>query len=194
MITRRLPLSRQAAVAAAAFFAFLIVVMGWGTASLVATRDLQAQFEDKSRTLEALRRQTGERLVGGIRGAQSEVAAAAISAPSETVAASELHKAVLAVLEHAGGSVHSIQAEATTDVTGDGLHRLNAQITFDGSTDALQRVLFDLETGLPFVFVDSLLVQPAATLAPGEKPGQILRITLAASSYWKGLEPKAESH
>jgi general secretion pathway protein M len=108
------------------------------------------------------------------------------------VAASELHKAILASLDRAGGTVHSIQAEATTDVTDEGLRRLNAQVTFDGSISALQKVLFDLETSIPFIFVDSLLVQPTATATSDTKPAEMLRVSLVASSYWKAAA--TESH
>ena len=68
------------------------------------------------------------------------------------------------------------------------MRRLNAQITFDGSIGALQRVLFDLETAKPYVFIDSLNVQPTSAAARGPELGETLRVTLAASSYWKNFE------
>ena len=186
--------SRQAIAAAAAFAGLLVGVIVLSAMSFVIMRDLQAQFESKTQTLELLRQQTSSRLVGKGRTAQSDPHAAVISAPSETVAASELHKAILGVLEMAGGSIHSIQAEATTDVMGEGLRRLNVQITFDAPIEALQRALFALETRIPFAFIDALSVQPTATVAAGDQPGRMLRVTLVASSYWKGFEPSSESH
>ena len=144
--------------------------------------------------MDVLKRQTVRNLSGGGNAVQPAARAAVISAPTETVAASELHKAVLASLERAGGAVHSIQAEATTDATDEGLRRLNAQITFDGSIGALQKVLFDLETTIPFVFINSLLVQPTATAAPATGPGETLRVTLVASSYWKSFDAGTNSH
>ena len=186
--------SRQAIAAIAVFAGLLIGVIVWDAMSFAAMQDLQAQFESKTHTLEVLRRQTGSTLVGKARTGLSDAHAAVISAPSETVAASELHKAILGVLESAGGSIHSIQAEATADVLGEGLRRLNVQITFDGPIEALQKALFNLETRIPFAFIDALSVQPAATAAPGDEPGRMLRVTLVASSYWKGLEPSSENH
>jgi len=110
-----------------------------------------------------------------------------ISAPTDTLAASELHKKVLEFLDDAGGSVHSIQAEVTNEVVDDGLRRLTVQTTFDSSTSALQKVLFGLETAVPFIFVDSMVVQPTTTSAAGTNVGDRLRTTLVVSSYWKAL-------
>ncbi len=194
MNTFQLSSSRQVLVAVAAFVGLAFAVILWGAVYLVAMHNLQTEFETKSQTLNLLKRQTLPRLSGGGNGVQQAVGEAVISAPTETVAASELHKSVLAALERAGGAVHSIQAEATTDVAGEGLRRLNAQIAFDGSIGALQKVLFDLETAIPFIFIDSLLVQPTTTSGPATKPGEALRVTLVASSYWKNLVAGSNSH
>jgi general secretion pathway protein M len=180
--------SRQVAVSVAALVALVLTVVIWSVAYLTEMRDLQTEYDIKSQSLDTLKYQTIPKLPGGGNVSRSPARAAVIAAPTETIAASELQKAVLDLLERAGGVVHTIQAEATSDVTGDGLRRLNTQMTFDSSMDALQKVLFDLETAIPFVFVDSVLVQPTATAAPAAKIGETLRVTLVASSYWKGLD------
>jgi general secretion pathway protein M len=188
MSTIQASFSRQAVFSIAAFVALVLGAVIWSVVYLIEMRDLQAEYDIKSQSLDTLKRQTMPKLPGGGNVTQLPAHAAVIAAPTETIAASELQKAVLALLERAGGVVHTIQAEATGDVTADGLRRLNTQITFDGSMDALQKVLFDLETAIPFIFVDSVLVQPTATAAPGAKIGETLRVTLVASSYWKGLD------
>jgi general secretion pathway protein M len=179
--------SHRTLAAVAGFFGLLLAVVLWSVAYLVVARDLQHEFEVKSQTLATLKRQTLSWLSSG-GSAFQPATEGVISAPTGTIAASELHKSVLASLEKAGGTVHSIQAEATTEAFGEGLRRLNAQITFDGSIEALQRVLFDLETTKPYVFVDSLNVQPTSAAARGPELGETLRVTLAASSYWKIFE------
>jgi general secretion pathway protein M len=179
--------SHQVLAAVAGFFGLLLVVVLWSAAYLVVVRDLQHEFEVKSQTLATLKRQTQSRFSASGSLLQPAMEGV-ISAPTGTIAASELHKSVLALLEKAGGAVHSIQAEATAEAFGEGLRRLNAQITFDGSIEALQRLLFDLETAKPYVFIDSLNVQPTSTAARGPELGETLRVTLAASSYWKNFE------
>src|SRR5262249_33926768 len=177
----------------ASFFALLLAVTLWSIGYLAMARSLQDEFDVKAKTLDTLRHETLPKLPGHRTAVPPPQREEVIPAPTETVAASEFHKIALASLERAGSVVHSIQAEATTDVIGDGLRRLSAQVTFDGSSDALQRVLFDLETYRPFIFVDSLLVQPATTAAPGARLGETLRVTLSASSYWKNFGPSTDS-
>jgi hypothetical protein len=178
--------NRKAYLSVIVFFGVLIAASLWGVSILVANHGLQNEFDTKSRILDGLK---GQAVASGAVDRIAAVThAAAISAPTETVAASELHKNILASLEEAGGSVHSIQAEATTDTIGDGLRRLNAQVAFDSSMGSLQKVLFQLETATPFVFVDSIVVQPGPTSTSGAKIGENLRVTLTVSSYWKSVE------
>jgi len=184
--------SAQALAAVAVFAGIALAVTVWGAIYSVRMSNLRTEFETKQRSLDMLMRQTERKLHAKHEAGPPAGEAAAISAPTETVAASELQKAILTSLEKAGGTLHSIQADATSDVTGEGLRRLNAQTTFDGSIDALQKVLFDLETAVPFIFVDSLLVQPTAAM--GSTTGEKLHVTLVTSSYWKGLDAGKDRH
>ena len=51
---------------------------------------------------------------------------------------------------------------------------------------SLQKVLYDLEVGMPFLFVDQLVVQIPASLA--ESRDGKLRILLAVSGQWQGAK------
>jgi len=179
--------TRQATAAVAAFFGLLLVVIFLVTRFLLANGNLQAEFDTKSRILSSLEQRDSLSRLTNANLDGPTMQEAAISAVSETIAASELHKILLDSLEEAGGSVHSIQAEATTDTTGDGLRRLTAQATFDSSMDSLQRILFKLETARPYVFIDSLVVQPSSSSTAGTQPWEVLRATLVTSSYWRSL-------
>jgi general secretion pathway protein M len=50
----------------------------------------------------------------------------------------------------------------------------------------LQKLLYDLEAGMPFLFVDQLVVQ--APLASAGAGGGRLRILLAVSAQWPGAK------
>ena len=186
MSTARVTLNRQSIIAVAAFFTILLATCAWGLSFMIANRELQGEFETKTRVLEELNKRA---VAPGVidRTTAEDLRDAAISAPTETLAASELHRRILATLEGNGG-VHSIQTEATTETIGDGLKRVNAQVAFDSSMESLQKVLFHFETVIPFVFVDSISIQPATTPAPGARIGDLLRVTMSISSYWKSSE------
>lgn len=187
MNTAQHNLNRQTIVAVAVFFGAFVAACVWGVNFGIANHELQRDFETKTSVLEELKRRAIDN--GAIDGTPVEsTRGAAISAPTETLAASELHRRILTILEGDGGAVHSIQAEPVTDTIGDGLRRVNAQVAFDSSMDSLQKILFYLETSVPFVFVDSIVVQPAATPAAGGRNGDLLRVTMSVSSYWKSFE------
>ena len=181
-------LNRQSIVAIGVFFGVLIAACAWGLSFVVANHRMQSEFEAKSQILDDLRHRAVINRANDGRIAE-DTRGAAISAPTETLAASDLHRRILATLESGGGAVHSIQAEATTETIGEGLRRVNAQVAFDSSIDSLQQILFHLETAIPFVFVE-LDCRPVDTdPCPRPKNGDLLRITLSVSSYWKSSEP-----
>ena len=175
----------HAVLAAAAYVLALLATVAWGTISLTGQDDLRGEIEQKSRFLaELTRRAAAEAPAPGSAGG-SRQSGSSIAAPTETIAASELQKRILERVESVGGVVHSVQAEPVKDAAVDGLRRLVAQLSFDSSTTGLQRLLFDLETGAPFMFVDTLVVQPAAASAPGARAADKLRVNLSTTGYWR---------
>jgi general secretion pathway protein M len=176
---------RHARLAVAAYVASLLVVVACGLMLSLGNQELQGEYATKARILDGLRH-TGA--AGSAKTGMSAAQFATFLAPTETIAASELHKQIVDRLKNAGGSVQSAKAEPTREATIDGLQRLVANLTFDSSVTALQHLLFDLETGVPFMFVDSLAVQPAGTSAASTREDDRLRVTLVASSYWKSNE------
>jgi hypothetical protein len=182
MIATALSSPRQSLIAVGAFFGILVGTIAWTI--VLDNGDLQSQFELKTQVMDRLRVQTA--VTSPSDGSARFLAAdMVIAAPSDTLAASDLHKKILKALDDAGGTVHSIQAEVTNGVAEDGLRRLNVQATFDSSGETLQEVLFVLETAVPFIFVDSMVVQSAPTAASSTLVGERLRVTLVATSYWK---------
>jgi len=186
MIPERILSHRQILIAVGAFFGLLFGTIVWGVSATFVKSDLESTFETKSRILDGLRMQPVA-LPRNDESGQFAPRDMVVPALTETLAASELHKKVLDSVERAGGSVRSMQTEVTNDVTKDGLRRLSAQIDFEGTIGVLQKVLFTLETAVPFIFVDSLVIQRAAASA-GETAGDRLSVNLVATSYWKTSE------
>lgn len=176
---------RHAQLAVTAYVASLLVVAAFGLMLSLGNQELQGEYATKARILDGLRH-TGA--AGDAKTGMSAAQLATILAPTETIAASELHKQIVDRLKNAGGSVQSAKAEPTRDATVDGLQRLVANLTFDSTITTLQHLLFDLETGAPLMFVESLAVQPAGTSAAGTRDDERLRVTLVVSSYWKSNE------
>jgi general secretion pathway protein M len=182
-LSRSAPVTpHHARLAVAAYAASLLGVVALGLMLSLGNSELQSDYAAKAQLLDGLRQAGAARMAkAGVSAAQ----AAAILAPTETIAASELQKQIVDRLMSAGGSVQSAQAEPAREATSDGFQRLVARLTFDSSITALQRLLFDLETGTPFMFVETLAAQPAAPSFPDGRAGDALRVTLVISSYWK---------
>jgi general secretion pathway protein M len=155
---------------------------------LTGNDDLRGEMEQKSHLLAELTRRAAAQAPGPASGGSARPSGAAVSAPTETIAASELQRQILERAESGGSVVHSVQAEPVKDAAVGGLRRLVAQLSFDSSTTGLQRLLFDLETGTPFMFVDALVVQPTAASVPGTRTGDKLRVNLSVTSYWLGSQ------
>jgi hypothetical protein len=183
----RLGTARQSLWGTLTYVAVLLALMAWVAANDAAYRDLQASYELKSEMLDTLKERS---LTDPLKSASAAVDfdKATIWAPSETVAASALQRYLLERLERAGGVVQSVQAEAKSETVPPGFQRLSAQLGFDASITALQGFLFEIETGLPLVFVDSLAVQPAPAVQPDAPAGDRVRVGLTLTSYWKADE------
>lgn len=92
----------------------------------------------------------------------------------------QAHVDKLIAAQHA--SVASSAAQPTLREDASDVLRLRA--TFDMRLAALQRVLHELETGAPYVFVDALSIAPLRGSGRGaEEP--ILRVTLDLRALWR---------
>jgi len=119
--------------------------------------------------------------------------AAFVDAPTQGLAAAQLqgylaqtaedHRAVLI-----SSGVENAKREDSPDT-------IRLQATLDASLNELQALLFRLESGTPYVFVESLTMQPAATVAPSGQPSSavaaagapasLLRVTLSLRAMWR---------
>jgi general secretion pathway protein M len=184
-------LSRHAIGAAAVYAVGFIVVVGGWLLSTNSNADLEAEIAAKQATLDKMMsRSVSDVLQGGAVEANPR---ALISAASETIAASTLQTYVLGKLEQAGGTVQSIQAESIRATPGESLHRLSSQVAFEGQIDQLQQLLFGLEIGTPFLFVDSLSIQPSSNVLEGTRMGDRLRVTMVVSGFWQ-IPPSIEGN
>jgi general secretion pathway protein M len=80
-----------------------------------------------------------------------------LAAQSETLAGAELQNRAKGVIEAAGGTLSSVQG-LPPKVDGK-VRQVTIRVQLTGSTEALARVLYALETSMPFLFIDNLDIQ-----------------------------------
>jgi general secretion pathway protein M len=77
-----------------------------------------------------------------------------LTGESETLVAAELQNLVRSVVERTGGRLESTQV--LPSVTEGPFRRVTLRVRMSATIDGLTRVLYDLESMLPYLFVDSL--------------------------------------
>ncbi|MCP3409955.1 type II secretion system protein GspM [Bradyrhizobium sp. CCGB01] len=157
----------------------LLLMAGLSIADVIAHRQALAQTSD---LLDQLRGRKG--------GAKNAAAAMAehpgtpfLEGPTVTVAGANLLQRVAAAVGNVGGSVQSSQVDVTGAQVKDGFVGLVVSCELD--QPALQKVLYDLEAGMPFLFVEQLDVQVPQTTALNEVGTGRVRVILGVSGQWQ---------
>jgi general secretion pathway protein M len=121
---------------------------------------------------------------GGVKaGAEAAPAGSPfLEGPTVTVAGAALQQRVTGAVTKVGGNVLSSQVDLEGSKAKQGYVSLVASCEVD--QPALQQLLYDLEAGMPFLFVDQLVVQAPQT-GTAEENGR-MRVLLGVSGQWQG--------
>jgi general secretion pathway protein M len=157
----------------------LLLTAGLSIADVIAHRQALAQTSD---LLDQLR---------GRKGAGKNAAAMSaehpgtpfLEGPTVTVAGANLLQRVATAVGNVGGSVQSSQVDVTGAQTKDGF--VGLVVSCELEQPALQKVLYDLEAGMPFLFVDQLDVQVPQTTALSEAGTGRVKVILGVSGQWQ---------
>ena len=107
-----------------------------------------------------------------------------LEGPTVTVAGASLLQRVAAAVGNAGGTIQSSQVDVTGGQAKDGV--VGLVVSCEMEQPALQQVLYDLESGMPFLFIDQLDVQVPQTTAVSEGTTGRIRVVLGLSGQWQG--------
>ena len=172
----------------------ILSVAAFATLVVICVATIGVLFEARAVALRELteRRDGLERLEALVRRNAGRPIAAAppvafIEAPTQGLASAALqaHLAQLAEAQHAG-LVLSGEETARRDDTPD---TIRLQATLDMNMTALRALLYRLESGTPYVFVDALAVQPASVAAGRAAEDPLLRATLSYRALWRKGTP-----
>jgi general secretion pathway protein M len=107
-----------------------------------------------------------------------------LEGPTVTVAGATLLQRVAAAVGNVGGTIQSSQVDVSGTQAKDGF--VGLLISCEMEQPALQKLLYDLEVGMPFLFVDQLDVQVPQTTAAYEGVAGKIRVVLGVSGQWQG--------
>ncbi len=114
-------------------------------------------------------------------GAPAPVGSPFIEATTVTLAGAALQQRVEQAVAKAGGALLSEQVELDGPAAKDGFLSLTANLELD--PPALQPLLYDLEAGMPYLFVDTLDAQ--SPLAFGDAESGRMRVTISVTGKWE---------
>jgi general secretion pathway protein M len=177
-IMRNLVSSRVVAVTvyAALIFGFIFTI--W--VSVANIFDAQGRLSESQDLLDQLKGRKGSlrEMVGGTLRRGSPF----LEGPTVTVAGASLLQRVAAAVTNAGGRIQSSQVDIENVQAKDGF--IGLLISGEIEQPSLQKLLYDLEAGMPFLFIDQLDVQITEAAASNEAAIGKLRIVLGVSGQW----------
>jgi general secretion pathway protein M len=126
----------------------------------------------------------------GLRGAGASSVAAEhpgtpfLEGPTVTVAGATLLQRVAAAVGNVGGTIQSSQVDVLGTQAKDGL--VGLVVSCEMEQPALQKLLYDLEVGMPFLFVDQLDVQVPQMTSVNDNGSGRIKVVLGVSGQWQG--------
>jgi general secretion pathway protein M len=162
---------------AAALYLAVVSALAFVVASCVS--DIMSQHADVAASAAMLEELEGRRPLAHSR--EPGTGAPFLEGTTVTVAGAVLLQRVSAAVTKLGGNVLSSQVELQGSQSKAGFLSIIASCEID--QPGLQRLLYDIEAGMPYLFIDQLVLQsPPNFAASGE--GR-LRVLLTVSGQWQ---------
>jgi general secretion pathway protein M len=170
-----------ALAAAAAILVVCVIVVSW---SLGVRSEALAELGEKQDALALLESRVGGGAKG--RGPVRNPAAppsAFLTTQTQGLAGAEL-QAYLAGLA-AAQSAEVVSSGVQPTSRDDPPETIRLQATLTTTIGSLQTLLYQLETGTPYVFIDSIAVQLPNVGVGGTRQDPVLRVTLGIRALWR---------
>jgi general secretion pathway protein M len=178
-ITRTLTHSPLIAVALyVAVASGLLAVAGIAVADILDHQRALAQTSDLLDQLQGRKARGGASSVAG-----EHPGTPFLEGPTVTVAGATLLQRVAAAVGNVGGTIQSSQVDVLGTQAKDGF--VGLVVSCEMEQPSLQKVLYDLEAGMPFLFVDQLDVQVPQTTSANEQGTGRIRVVLGVSGQWQ---------
>jgi general secretion pathway protein M len=184
VMTLRRIFTTSPVVAAAAYAGLVLILLFMVASSIADVLGRRAEVASSTTMLEQLEGRSPAAVRGPAGNATMPSGSAFLEGATVTIAGATLLQRVAAAVTKFGGTVLSSQVELQNTQAKSGLLSMIASCEID--QPELQPLLYELEAGMPFLFVDQLVVQSPNT-SSGSADGR-LRILLGVSGQWRGAK------
>jgi general secretion pathway protein M len=165
-------------VAATLYAAFIVVLLATTWAALADLYSRAGAASDAAGLLDQLR---GRKAVAAAQNGPMN-GSPFLDGPSVTVAGAALLQRVSTAVSNVGGTIQSSQVEVAGNPAGAVRLVMSAELDLNG----LQRLLYDMEAGMPFLFVEQLDVQAPQAGGAAAAGGGRMHVQLAVAGQWRG--------
>ena len=165
---------------------YAALIMGLAVITWLALASLAGDYADYTAAADLLDRLEGRKPATGPSGLASGMSGSPfLEGRTVTVAGAALQQRVVAAVRDAGGNVLSSQVDLQGSQAKQGYVSLSANC--EVGQGALQQLLYDLESGMPFLFIDQLVVQlPQSGGGAGvETEAARMRVQIDVSGQWQ---------
>ncbi len=160
----------------------MLLAMAWsGVADILERRQSVAAASDLLAQLEGRKPFPGA--TAGASATQIPTGSPFLEGQTLTVAGAGLLQRVADAVTKVGGSVLSSQVDVQGVQAKDGFVSVLASCEIEFT--ALQRLLYDLEAGMPYLFIEQFAAQAATTSTTTDSGGR-MRLLLSVSGRWGG--------
>jgi general secretion pathway protein M len=168
---------------------YVAVVAGFGVFAWTTVAEIQQRQDDVAETAATLSVLEGRTPPptrrGTVKGAEPVMAGSPLlEGTTMTVGGANLLQRVAAAITKFGGTILYTQVDLEGPQAKDGF--VGVTVNCEVAQPALQQLLYDLEAGMPFLFIDQLVAQGPAV--PGAMPEGKLRILISVSGQWQAAK------
>ena len=168
---------------------YVVVVAGLGISAWTTVAEIQARQDEVAETAATLSQLEGRSPQptrgGRTRSAEPIMAGSPLlEGTTMTVGGANLLQRVASAITKIGGTIQYTQVDLEGPQAKDGF--VGVTVNCEVVQPSLQQLLYDLEAGMPFLFIDQLVAQAPATQVPGATaPEGKLRILISVSGQWQ---------
>jgi general secretion pathway protein M len=182
--THRLVIGRRQALAVAAYVGVVIALLAISLLLVADLRDKAVEMAAAQMRLDQLSERSRPSLSAPIASNAGVSGSPFLDGRTITIAGATLQQRVEAAVTQAGGALMSSQVELDGPDAKNGFVGLTASM--EVSQPAVQTILYDIEAGMPYLFVDKLSIQSPEVF--GEPESGRMRITIRVAGQWRSSE------
>jgi general secretion pathway protein M len=171
-------------LASIAYVGLVVVLLFTVVTSISDVIDQRGEVAASANMLEQLEGHHAAAKLNGPGEAGMPAGSAYLEGATVTIAGATLLQRVASAVAKFGGNVLSTQLDVQSPSSKPGFLSMIASCEIE--QNQLQQLLYDLEAGMPFLFIDQLVVQTPIS-ASGSQPGK-LRVLLGVSGQWRGAK------